>query len=351
MRGENETDRARLKGYMWESVILHLLEENGFSEITAVDGSRTRRNRDHFFEIQGRGTYHQIDCPCDYNQFIAFLNPIRLLGEVKFNSTPVMKDDVRHFIGVLKDIQENYFSARQQDLPTDRHTELGVIFSASGFNKEAEKLAFAHNIKTVSHETVAILRPLKQSMEVLERDFLSTTKCGSRGNLADFVRIFRKCLHGQVNALEEFRKKYRPADGFERVMEHLRHGFERIRSSFIATTSGGALLHFVSNQQFPNELFAESDSQRCRVYYDNEEEQRYFYLEFSEDILQRRFYFTPPLSLAMAAFSGQRQALREKRRVFKTMHTTRSIFGLSRNLTISLDIDWLNAVEGEHLES
>mgnify|MGYP003820039919 FL=1 len=346
MVGQNATDRARLKGYMWESVILQLLEVNGFTEIVAVDGVRTRRDRNNFFEIQGRGTYHQIDCPCDYNHFIAFMNPIRLLGEVKFYSRPVKKDAVREFIGVLKDVHENYFVAQQRNAPTERHTEVGAFFSANGFQAEAEKLAFAHNIKTVSHKTVALLEPLKQYMVTLEQGFLSTTECGSRGNQSDFVRLFRDCLRGKVGALEEFRERFHPADGFERVIEHLKERFERIRSNFVATTSGGALLHFVGSRTFPDELFARTDSQKCRVYYYKENGLRYFYLTLTEDREERRFYFTPPVSLAKAAFYGKREARSEKRRILKSMHITRRIDGLSRNLTLELDIDWLDAIEG-----
>lgn len=157
MKYEKPAERGRLKGYMWECVILKLLKTNDFFEISSIDGVRTKMDRQHFFEMCGRGAWHQIDCPCDYQRFIPFINPIRLLAEVKFLSGRVKKDAIREYIGVIKDIGENYFTAHNLSTPTTRYTELGVFFSASGFDPEAEQLAFAHNIKTVSHENLPLL--------------------------------------------------------------------------------------------------------------------------------------------------------------------------------------------------
>ena len=345
MRTQNTTDRARLKAVMWEIVILRLLQENDFTEIQSVDNVRTRREREQFLEMRGRGCWHQIDCPCDYTNFISFINPIRLLGEVKFYKLPIMKDEIRQFVGVMKDIQENWITSDDHTSPTERYTELGVFFSANGFDAEAEKLAFAHNIKTVSHKSVALLKPIKEDLEELERNFLSTRLCVAAGRQAEFTRVFKKCLQGYDDAIPEFKRLFIPADGFERPLQRLRDGFQRIRSTFIATTSGGVLLHFVSDSEFPDAIFSQSDTQMCRVNYYLEDGQRYFYLTFSDDDRRGKFYFNPPMSLDMAAYYGQREAIGVKRQIFKSIHATRRIGGLSRNLILKLDTDWLDAIE------
>ena len=72
-------ERGKLKGYMWEVVILELLKENEFLELLTVDDVRTRRQRNSFLEMRGRGAWHQIDCCCDYEQFIPFINPPELI--------------------------------------------------------------------------------------------------------------------------------------------------------------------------------------------------------------------------------------------------------------------------------
>lgn len=345
MRGENTTDRLRLKAIMWELVILRLIRENGFQEILSVDNLRTRRDREQFFEMRGRGCWHQIDCPCEYDKFIAFINPIRLLGEVKYYSNPIKKDHIRQFVGVLKDIQENYFTSDDEYAPSERYTELGAFFSSSGFEKEAEKLAFAHNIKTVSHKNVWILEPLKRALEELEKNYLSAKDCVSEGQQSDFVRAFKACLEGDVRSIRAFKYRFSPADGFDGIMNRLSDSFRVIRSSFVATTSGGALLHFVGDQEFPESLFNLSDRQSTRVFYFKENSQRYFYLEFTNDQERRRFYFNPPIALDQAAFYGQREAVFQKRHIFKSIHVTRQISGLSRNLILELDQGWLDQVE------
>ena len=129
MDRENGFDRSRLKGYLFEIVVLELLRKNNFCEVqvSREPEDRVRENRPGFVEFKGRGCWHQIDCPCDYSQLIPFMYPIRLLGEVKYHKTPLEKKHIREYIGVIKDIQENYFVADgvnpQEFYP--RKTEIG----------------------------------------------------------------------------------------------------------------------------------------------------------------------------------------------------------------------------------
>ena len=345
MRGEFPADRVRLKAIMWELVILRLIRENGFQEILTDDKIRTRRKREQFFEMRGRGCWHQIDCPCEYDKFIAFINPVRLLGEVKYYSRPISKDHIRQFIGVLKDIQENYFTSDDENAPSARFTELGAFFSSSGFEKEAEKLAFAHNIKTISYKNVWILEPLKRALEDLENNYLSARECVSVGRQSEFVRAFKECLEGDYLPIKSIIRKFIHADGFDNALKNLSNNFRAICSSFVATTSGGAFLHFVGEQQFPESLFNNTDFQSTRVFYFKENSQRFFYLEFSEDPQRRKYYFNPPMALDQAAFYGPRQVIEQKRQIFKSIHITRQISGLSRNLVLELDQGWLEQVE------
>ena len=330
---------------MWEIILLRLLEENDFREIQWVDGNRTRRQRQQFLEMRGRGCWHQIDCPCEYGNFIPFINPIRLLGEVKFYLKPIKKNEIRNFIGVIKDIQENYFTSDDGNLPTERYTELGVFFSANGFDEEAEKLAFAHNIKTVSHKSVALMKPIKEDLEELERNYLSTRLCVAAGQQAQFTRVLKQYLQNDDQALDDLKRLYNPPEGFDIVIERLRNRFKAIRSNFVATTSGGVLIHFVCDSVFPEDLFKATDTQKCRVFYYMERNQRYFYLTFSEDTQKRKFYFDPPYALEMAAFYGPAKALDVKREIFKSIHVRQTIKGLSRNLAFKLDNNWLDAQE------
>jgi len=341
MKNENSKERGRLKGYMWEAVILRLLEENEFLEITAVDNVKTKKTRGYFLEMRGRGAWHQIDCPCDYTHFIPFINPLRLLGEVKFYNRPVPKGLIREFIGTIKDIQENYFVSDDFSRPSARYTEVGAFFSANGYEPEAERLAFAHNIKTISYKNVEPLDYLKRLVEELERNFVSAAACISADNQQDFVRLFRGILSGERVSIPDFIERFSPPDGFENRARLLAESFGKIKSSFVASSSGGALLHFVGTSRFPDELFDETDEQRCVVSYESSAFGSRFYLKFSADRDSRRFYFSPPVSLAEAAYFGGIHVLNEKERIFRTIHVSRRIRGLARTLVLKLDRDWL----------
>lgn len=82
-------------------------------------------------------------CPFDYNRPVPFSYPLRILGEVKFYKSRLSKKYIREYIGVLKDIQENYFfdSENTNDIYPGK-MEIGVYFLATGFQDEAEKLAY-----------------------------------------------------------------------------------------------------------------------------------------------------------------------------------------------------------------
>lgn len=345
MRGESSQLRRMLKGYMFEVIILKMLEKNGFELITIPDNFKIREQRKNFIEVRGRGGWHQIDCPCDYNKIIPFMYPIRLLGEVKYYSNPINKEHIREFIGIIKDIQENYFVPDDFNQSYQRVSELGVFFSANGFDKQAERLAFAHNIKTVSYENNYIIGIIKGIIDELENNYLPAKNCISNGNLSHFIEEFKSLLNNG-GSLERFQERFNPANGFKLLLDRLVSSFQQIRSSFIASTSGGAFIHFLGFEEFPEELFNHRDEQLCRIHFENNYNiNRSFYLTFTQDINSRKFYFTPPMSLEEAAFFGSKSVLNEKERIFKTIHVSMKVKGINRSLEFKLDNDWIQAVK------
>lgn len=340
MRNESNHLRAILKGHMFEVVIQELLKNNDFSIVQVLNNERIKMERNNFIEMKGRGAWHQIDCPFDYNRIIPFINPIRILGEVKFHSMPLTKSHIREFIGVIKDIQENYFIPDGYNNIFERVTEIGVFFAANGFDDEAERLAFAHNIKTISYKNNYIIDKIKKSIRNIESNHLSAKKCMSK--IGRFVELFRQSIIDNnsyyMRELEEFVE----GDGLFNRISELKALFIDIQTSFVASTSGGAFIHFVSNSRFPTYLFLNTDEANCEVYYSHRGDNLNFYLQFSEDREQRKFYFTPPKSLSYAAFYGGETVLNEKERLFKTIHVPIKLDGIQRNLTIKLNSDWLD---------
>ena len=92
MQGEQAGLRAQMRGYIFEAIILELMIRSGFVPLApGAWGDRVRERRDGFIEMRGRGCWHQIDCPCEYQRPIPFLYPLRLIGEVKFYKGPLEK--------------------------------------------------------------------------------------------------------------------------------------------------------------------------------------------------------------------------------------------------------------------
>ena len=335
--------RSQLKGYLFEIIILELLRKNNFYEVQVArePEDRVREIRPGFIEFKGRGCWHQIDCPCDYSELIPFMYPIRLLGEVKYHKKPLEKKHIREYIGVIKDIQENYFVADgvnpQEFYP--RKTEIGIYFSASGFQAEAEKLAYAHGIKTISYANNPLIDRIKFLIDEFERNYISV-QCLKDHTWDKFRQALIEMLRYDAPI------GYQPylANGYEVIIEDIRDTIGDIRSSFIATTATGVFLHFTGNDPFPNDLFAQTDEGRCRVCYNYDNfGNRYFWLELAGDEHRRRFYFSPPESLDHAAVFGSEVVLNEKERVFRVLNVNIQINGISRRLLLRLDEGWLEA--------
>ncbi len=345
MRNEFGIVRSQLMGYLFEVVVLELLHKNGFSEIDVArePQERVRETREGFVELKGRGCWHQIDCPCEYNRMIPFSFPLRLLGEVKFYKSPLEKRYIREFIGVIKDIQENYFVTDAM-APRDiypRKLETGVYFSANGFQAEAEKLAYAHGIKTISYANNYLLDRVKHLIEELEKNYLSV-RC-LKEDWRDFRSDFVRCLRNGYQT-DAFRGRDYWADGYQYVLNELSEAIREIRTSFIATTATGVFIHFISDAGFPVELFQDTDEGWCRVYYGHDNfRHRHFWLEITGDEHRRRFYFTPPMSLDRALLYGQNTVLGEKERLFRTLSVNIAVNDVSRNLILRIDEDWLDA--------
>lgn len=349
MKGESNTLRGQLKGYLFEMIISELLKKNGFKEIDTYSEpkDRVRETRKGFIELKGRGCWHQIDCPFDYNRTVPFSFPLRILGEVKFYKSPINKKFIREYIGVMRDIQENYFVFDRTNFKDiyPRKMEIGVYFSANGFQEEAEKLAYAHGIKTISYSNNCIIDNLKKLVEDLEESFISV-ECMKSGVWSDFRKIFKNIIHnGHYEVFDvnyEYILKDYVVEDYISAIYRIYETLNNIKSSFIATTVTGVFIHFVGPEEFPKELFSETDFGKCRVFYgfDNSGK-RYFYMTIIGDQKNRKFYFTPPESLDEAAVFGNREVLNEKERLFAQLNVNIEINCVSRNLVLSIDREWL----------
>lgn len=355
MLGEDKKQRGILKGYIFEIAVLELLQKNGFTAFIPDHTSPDydvlfKEERAGFVELRGRGSWHQIDCPCDYHRIMPFCYPMRILGEVKYHGTPIKKQHVREYIGVLKDIQENWIVAANSTsaILRPRLTEIGVFFSASGFDDEAEHLAYAHGIKTISYANNHFIANIKNAIDDLEANHL-TVKC-----LKDWS-AFRKSLITNLHGMDHQNLVYRfpywinssPSIYHTDPLDSLRKSLDAIKTTFFATTSSGVVLQFLGSRNIPSHLFENTDHGKCKVYYTVKNRKRYYWMEFTDDnnpTDPARFYFTPPESLDQAAAFGGKLVLDEKKRIFKQLSINIEIENKLRSLIITLDNDWFEAI-------
>lgn len=346
MQGENTTRRGQLKGYMFEVVIRRLLHLNNFEIITHEVRNRVRIQSNHSIEIKGRGTWHQIDCPCIYNKSSPFIYDLRLLAELKFHQKEIQKEKVREFMGVIKDISENYFIEENYTIQNQkRYTDIGVFFAANGFQLEAEKLAFVHGIKTISYKNNGLMENIKNTIIDLERNHLKTENCISSGNRNRFMDDLLELLENpdNTNIFAQFKETYSIENGDE-VLINLIHYSNDIKTSFFGTTSTNYFLHFISEHTFPSHLFRVVDERNCQVYYT---QNGYFYLIIEGDNYENRFYFTPPNPLLDLAFSRQpkieiqRRMVNEKITHFERITVSITLEGVQRTIVLKLNQRWL----------
>lgn len=145
----------QFKGYILEEILAHLMRISGYR---LIDSAPPYDERDlippdlcmrwNGLNLRWRWAYHQVDVLWEFNWTPAFIFPLRLITEAKFYShDKVDIDVVRSQIGILADINQNHFSISNHF--KTRHNYSSVIFSASGFTKDAIDMAYAHQIPLI----------------------------------------------------------------------------------------------------------------------------------------------------------------------------------------------------------
>lgn len=212
---------SSIRGYMLEEICKILLEDAGFTLIPAQKKRVVRNLSSSKVEIYGRGAMHQIDLPYEFNYHLPFLNPIQVLGEVKYHMNPISKDFIRQYIGVIKDIDENFVVSDLKNMKTleSRRLTQALYISATGFDKEAEKLAYAHNIKLITFAGNPAFTPI---LHYINREAESMPMSITQNNIRNHIK--------KLNIKQLFDSE--------------------IQSYFLATTQTGILMYFVSNDSF-----------------------------------------------------------------------------------------------------
>ncbi|XMB86746.1 restriction endonuclease [Mycoplasmatota bacterium WC44] len=310
--------KSSFRGKMFEILCRILMKNCGYTLIKH-DGSKVYHGncgtKKWDIKMQGRGTRHQIDLPYDYDYKIPMINPIRVIGEVKFydryNNNGRRKNlsisKVRDFFGVVEDIKQNYFLSTHSTLLNniDRKLEQGLFISASGFSKGAQRFALAHNIKLLSpgdtpyvSEIVDIIDTLASA--IFDSSMSELDKDENAELVLDHIRTnvysqYNSTLNSQLLTINE-------TERISELVEKLRQWNIGIYTYFFGTTVTGHLLLFVSDKRNLSELVRDRKEIKVRYSYnyavDSNEVDKQITMELVEDNVM--FHTTIPSEIHSA---------------------------------------------------
>lgn len=141
---------SQLRGYLLEEALAWLLRNTGYRLLIdeSQDEDELVRNGNGLC-VKGRGADHQVDVLGEFAFTPAFSLPIRLFLEAKFTRPKVGLPIVRNAHGVVDDINENFVHGTGERLRR-RYRYVYSLFSASGFTRDAQEFALAHQISLIN---------------------------------------------------------------------------------------------------------------------------------------------------------------------------------------------------------
>ncbi|MER5822142.1 hypothetical protein ABT086_07630 [Streptomyces mirabilis] len=158
MTGKETIGIGPLRGYLLEEVLAWLLRSSGFEVLTHEDDKdkepwKVLKKGNNGLLVRGRGAWHQVDALGQFRYVPPFSLPVRLFVEAKYLiKTPVGLGTVRNGHGVIHDINEGEtttLTAAGAARPRTRYRYNYAIFATSGFTKDAQDYALAHQISLI----------------------------------------------------------------------------------------------------------------------------------------------------------------------------------------------------------
>lgn len=278
----------QVKGRIFEIIVKKLLEKNEYKECRP-DGEQVDKNG----RVRGRGEWHQIDALGRWKYTIPFVYPIRLLCEAKCWDYPVDLSVIRNFVGVLKDISENYFVEDGQNIDkrmlSKRYTDCGAVFSVSGFTSKAQKYAYAHNIFLVSYENNPIIDEFKRDINQIAKLVILKKRINKKQLSKWFEDVWDKNYPSYLTGIN-----IANTDLFKDYLKKLKDTFYSVKTSVVGIATSVYPIHLLSKNEIPEHLFRDTDEVDFRVTYRTTERGGHYFEIFPSDFPETRFYFTVP---------------------------------------------------------
>jgi hypothetical protein len=160
---------SNLRGLLLEEAVLFLLSRTAYKTVFVKGTDPTLGNSSAGLTVKGRGSVHQIDAIADSLINHPFSYPQRLLVEAKCfaRTKPVGLDIVRGAVGVLKDVSE-YWVTIAGAVAQQRYHYQYAVFSATGYSRETQKYAFAHDIYLIPLAASQFFQPVIEAIRQVE---------------------------------------------------------------------------------------------------------------------------------------------------------------------------------------
>ncbi len=337
---------TQIRGILLEEVVLFLLQHVGYRIITHLDDGT--RPGPAGLEVQGRGTWHQIDALAAFDRTPAFMYPLRLMVEAKCyeRSRKVGIDIVRNAVGVLKDISENYFTIKTNrgadSVQAQRYNYHAAIFSSSSYTRGAQNYALAHQIFLIQYERVRIIRPIVEAILDM-RD--SSFEKQALLRPSEIRKYFRQIVESKE--VKDWDKDQPfTADGLKLVSERIIPNIQKIQGSYFGMLQGRWPLHLLAKDELPGEAF-QSDEILCKIWGRDSENWSFVPSQYTEDDPRWfRLEFDLPEEIAKmlvtARFDAE-QAANVKKTYLNYLDVSGKIGGIQRQVRLKLDEEWIAA--------
>lgn len=314
--------KPQAKGYLLEIVLAKLLKVNGYDLVTSTDNEIVDLSRNGL-NIKGRGGYHQFDSLGTFRITPPFTYPNRLFLEAKFyTSNKVGIDRVRMGIGILQDVNTNYFTVdmTEQKLKLPKYNYNYAIFSTSGFTGDAQRLALAHKIYLMDLSS-GYYKWIKDFINQIVDRMFSRYSANSDDISSSIFNDFKVNFSSWVNNLS-FNQLYRwfDFDYQQSVVNEFVNQMQNVRSIYIASTKSSQIIALIpdDDEDFRNSLLRNPHQEVTITW--NEDENDVWIVRPTRNYIQYRLTFQLPSVIRDYIFNNSvnqyESAYDEKRRSF-----------------------------------
>ena len=231
--------KGQFKGYILEEILAYLIRTSGYSLITTAPSNDPDLSNGHNgLNLRGRGAKHQIDVLGELNWIPAFNYPLRLMVEAKFRNVVTGIDVIRSEVGILADVNENYFMPLDSTIKP-RYRYVSAVFSTSGFSEPAVDMAIAHQVQ-LADLSISEYDGLKQKINEFTDEIFSDDESINKNQSFNIRKSLRKYLFDNQRdniSLNELNQPYE-----DKVINLTSYVHSNNEELFIGMSQGGFML-------------------------------------------------------------------------------------------------------------